>query len=99
MLKKSPYFLIEYVYFLLLHCKSTSEFLLNVNWKMTWKKLNNRYVNIRVRDIVFKFLSRSGLYEVKSSDQGHQKFFMKGNCPTRENITMILLHMKNSGCA
>ena len=43
--------------------------------------------------------NRSGLYEVKSSDQGHQKFFMKGNCPTRQNITMILLNMKNSGCA
>ena len=58
---------------MLLHCKSTSESLLNVNWKMTWKKLNYRYVDIHVRDSVFKFLrnistTKKRLFQIKRSD-------------------------------
>ena len=59
--------------FLLPYCKPTSESLLNVNWKTTWKNLNYKYVNIHVRDIVFKFLhniltTKNRLFQIKRND-------------------------------
>ena len=59
--------------FLLPYCKPTSESLLNVKWKTIWKNLNYKYVNIHVRDIVFKFLhniltTKNRLFQIKRSD-------------------------------
>ena len=59
--------------FLLPYCQPNVELLLNINWKTTWKNLYFKYVNIHVRDIVFKFLhniitTKSRLFQIKRSD-------------------------------
>ena len=59
--------------FLLPYCQPNVELLLNINWKITWKNLYFKYVNIHVRDIVFKFLhniitTKSRLFQIKRSD-------------------------------
>ena len=97
--------------FLLPVCQPSVNLNINIDWKISWKCLNFKYVNVRDRDIIFKFLhgiltTKNRLFQIKKinsplcslCNQIENQLHMFVECEKIKNILVFFKEMLNKIC-
>ena len=92
-------------------CQPSVNLNINIDWKISWKCLNFKYVNVRDRDIIFKFLhgiltTKNRLFQIKKinsplcslCNQIENQLHMFVECEKIKNILVFFKEMLNKIC-